>query len=197
MVVNEPDFMVAVNDLIMEITNIDQVRLFRGHQSREVLPADNDFIIYTPLFRGRRGTNINTFDAGQVEATADGDYADKVLVTCDIQIDCYGDNADKYAQGLETFCKSILCNSWLKTNGYGISVLYTNSPQDFTRVDDTAQYITRWSITLTVCFTYEVTNEVPWFDSVQLKGTTIDPETGKLTPASDAGVVDVDVFFKP
>ena len=175
MVLNEPDFLTAINDLIIEVTGIEQERLFRGNQSREVLPSDDNFILYTPLYRNRRGTNINSYSANDET----GDYSDKVLVTSDVQIDCYGDKAEQYAQAVEGFCKSVLCNSWLKSGGYGISVLYTNNPADFTRIDDTAQYVKRWIITITVCFTYELTNEVPWFDDVEFN------------------IKNVDVYFKP
>ena len=53
MILSEADFMTAVNDLLIKITGIEQSRLFRGNQSREVLPADGEFIIYTPITRGR------------------------------------------------------------------------------------------------------------------------------------------------
>ena len=42
-----PDFMADVYDLLYYVTGNSQI--FRGNQSREVLPKDNDYIIYTPI----------------------------------------------------------------------------------------------------------------------------------------------------
>ena len=178
MILSETDFMTAVNDLLIKITGIEQSRLFRGNQSREVLPADGEFIIYTPITRGRIGTNITSY--GAVEDDIYGDYADKVLVTVDLQVDCYGDTADNTAQKIEMFGRSELCNAWLKNNGYAIRVLTTTDPNDLTIVDDTRQYLKRFMLTMKICFTSELKNDVPWFDDVQI-----------------TAIKNVDVFFKP
>jgi hypothetical protein len=197
MILNEADFNSAVYDLIDYVTAYDSNVIYRGNQSREVKPPDNNYCVFTPITRKRVGTNIMQYDAAGKLDTENGDYSDIVLVTMDIQVDCYGEYADNEAQKLETFCQSLLCNSWLDYNNAGIRVFYTSSPVDATYIDDTKQYNKRYIITLSICFSAEISNGVPWFDDVRIKGTHIDPDTGHLTPASEAGVVNVDVYFKP
>lgn len=194
---SEADYMSEVNDLIIKITGLEQDRLFRGYQSREVLPADGTYIIYTPITRKRIGTNITSFDATTSDEDEDGAFTDASLVQVDIQVDVYGDEAVEKAQLIELMCHSPLCRAWLVSQGYSIRVLHATSPIDATYVGDTEQYIPRWTTTISTCFGSSVDNPQPWYEDVNIKGTKIDPATGELTPPSEAGVVNVDVFFKP
>ena len=56
-----PDYMSAVYDLIAYVTNINGNKIFRGNQSREVMPRDNDYIVYTPITQKRIGTTSLRF----------------------------------------------------------------------------------------------------------------------------------------
>lgn len=159
-----PDFMSEVYDLLYYVTGNDQI--FRGNQSREVLPKDNDYIIYTPIAQKRIGTNVTAFDAGGVAPEDDAPERNSKLLQVDLQIDCYGDKSFAYAEGLETFAGSERCNNWLIQNGAEIRVLHASDPMDGTLVDDTQQYVTRWIVTLSICLTVSVTDPVPWMDDV-------------------------------
>lgn len=194
---SEAEYLDELNDLILYVTGLEQERLFRGNQSREVLPNDGTYIIYTPIVRKRIGTNITSFDAENVDVDKNGAFTDSLLVQVDAQIDVYGDEAMEKAQGLELFAHSPLCRAWLVSQGFGIRVMHSTAPQDTTFVGDTKQYIPRQTITFSLCFGTNMEIGQPWYEDVLLKGTHIDPSTGKLTPPSEAGIVDVDAYFKP
>lgn len=202
MALAEADVMSEVYDLLVYVTSLDNI--FRGNQSREVLPADGDFIIYTPLFRERIGTNVVTFNAENCEDDENGTYTDAALVSLDIQVDFFGENASKLAQTLNVFIHSITCYNWLVANNYGIRVAKCTDPQQIDLIDDTRQFSKRWMVTISVEFSSDVIQApvegvgggVPWFEDVVFKGNAVDP-SGDPTPASKAGVIDVDVFFKP
>lgn len=175
-----PDFMDDVNDLLLYVLDIDQDHLIRGNQSREVLPDDDNFCIFTPLRQKRIGTNITELDAVGVAVNKNAPCNDKKLVQIDIQIDVYGDEAYDKACGLETFCGSFQCNDWLIRNNMGIRVLYASDPVDLTYVDETEQYVQRWMVTMSICTTSEFTSKIPWLEDVTIKA-----------------IKNVDVYFKP
>ena len=192
-----PDFMEEVYDLISHVTELADDYILRGNQSREVLPDDNDFCVYTPLRQKRIGTNISELQAEGVRDNQNAPNVDSELVQIDVQIDFYGDDAYATACGFETFCGSFQCNDWLTKQNKSIRVLYASDPTDLTYVDETEQYVQRWMLTMSICITSEYSVKIPWFEDVIIQGTKVDPSTGHLTPASKAGIVDVDVFFKP
>lgn len=180
MAITMPDFMNELYDLIEHITELPDDHIIRGNQSREVLPSDDDFCIYTPLRQRRIGTNISELQADGVPDNQNAPNADKKLVQIDVQIDFYGENAYATSCGFETFCGSFQCNDWLTKYNKGIRVLYASDPVDLTYVDETEQYVERWTTTVSICTTSEYTKRIPWLEEVTLKA-----------------VKNVDVFFKP
>jgi hypothetical protein len=191
----EADILSDVYDLLAYVC--DNVPIIRGNQSREVLPSDDDFIIYTPLYKKRVGTNIRTFNAKGVPDPVNGSYNDKALFMVDIQVDCFGENASNYATMINLFAHSIVCRDWLVNQQSNIRVAQCSDPTQIDFIDDTRQYCSRYMVTLSICFDSALIMGIPWFEDVKFKGTKIDPETGKLTPPSRSGLVNVDVFFKP
>ena len=180
MTLAEADVLSDVYDLIAHVTAINGNNIIRGYQSREVLPSDDDFIIYTPLFKRRVGTNVRTFDASGMKDNENGQYNDTALVVLDIQIDCYGENASVYATMLNLFAYSIVCRDWLKSQNMDIRVCGCTDPQQMAIVDDTEQYVDRYMITLSVCFDSSLCEGIPWFEDTTFKD-----------------IVNVDVKFKP
>lgn len=164
-----PDFMTDVYDLLYYVTGNNQI--FRGDQSREVLPTDNNYIIYTPIAQKRIGTNVVTFNAVGVEPEDNAPETDSKLLQIDLQIDFYGVNAFGFAEGLETFSKAGRCNDWLKRNGREIRVLYATDPVNATLVDETHQYVNRWYTMLSICLTASVTDFIPWIEEIPVYAT--------------------------
>ena len=193
---NIPDFMGEVYDLLYYVTGNAQI--FRGNQSREVLPKDNDYIIYTPITQKRIGTNIATLHAEDVEPTDNAPEQNSKLLQIDLQVDCYGDKSFAYAEGLETFAGSGRCNDWLAQNGAGIRVLYASDPMDGTLVDDTRQYVTRWIVTLSICLTVSNTDSIPWVEEVEVN-VVPKAEDSPVPPSQQKGdkLINIDVVYPP
>ena len=191
-----PDFMADVYDLLYYVTGNSQI--FRGNQSREVLPKDNDYVIYTPITQKRIGTNIATLHAEDVEPTDNAPEQNSKLLQMDLQVDCYGDKSFAYAEGLETFAGSGRCNDWLVQNGAGIRVLYASDPMDGTLVDDTRQYVTRWIVTLSICLTVSNTDSIPWVEEVEVN-VVPKAEDSPVPPIEQVGakMVNIDVVYPP
>lgn len=191
-----PDFMADVYDLLYYVTGNSQI--FRGNQSREVLPKDNDYVIYTPITQKRIGTNIATLHAEDVEPADNAPEQNSKLLQIDLQVDCYGDKSFAYAEGLETFAGSGRCNDWLAQNGAGIRVLYASDPMDGTLVDDTRQYVTRWIVTLSICLTVSNTDSIPWIEEVEVN---VAPKAGDspIPPSQQKGdkLINIDVVYPP
>ena len=163
---NVVDFMTEVNDLLMYITGIPQERLFRGNQSREVLPRENDYIVYTPITQKRIGTNVAVLHAENVPDNENAPNTDTKLLQVDVQVDCYGKNAFAYAEGIETFSMAYRCNEWLKQSKMQMRVLCASEPLNATLVDDTRQYVPRWIVTLNIAIEVSVTDNIPWIEDV-------------------------------
>lgn len=159
-------FLDDVNDWLMHVTEVSQARLFRGFQSQEVLPDDNDYIVYTPISQTRIGTNVATLNADGVADKDNAPETNAKLTRVDVQIDCYGDNAFDYAHGIETYARSVRCNEWLQQNGMALKVLYASDPINGTMIDDTEQYAPRWIVTLSVEITLNVVEYIPWIEDV-------------------------------
>ena len=191
-----PDFMADVYDLLYYVTGNSQI--FRGNQSREVLPKDNDYIIYTPITQKRIGTNIATLHAEDVGPTDNAPEQNSKLLQIDLQVDCYGDKSFAYAEGLETFAGSGRCNDWLVQNGAGIRVLYASDPMDGTLVDDTRQYVTRWIVTLSICLTVSNTDSIPWVEEVEVN-VVPKAEDSPVPPSQQKGdkLINIDVVYPP
>ena len=191
-----PDFMGEVYDLIQYVTGNSNI--IRGNQSREVLPTDNDYIVYTPITQKRIGTNIAILHAEEVEPTNNAPEQNSKLLQIDLQVDCYGDNSFAYAEGLETFAGSGRCNDWLIQNGAGIRVLYASDPIDGTMIDDTRQYITRWIVTLSICLTVSNTDSIPWIEEVEVN-VIPKAEDSPVPPIEQVGakLINIDVVYPP
>jgi hypothetical protein len=193
---NIPDFMGEVYGLLQYVTGNSNI--IRGNQSREVLPKDNDYIVYTPITQKRIGTNIAMLHAEEVEPTDNAPEQNSKLLQIDLQIDCYGDKSFAYAEGLETFAGSGRCNDWLIQNGAGIRVLYASDPIDGTMIDDTRQYITRWIVTLSICLTVSNTDSIPWIEEVEVN-VIPNEEDSPVPPIEQVGakVINIDVVYPP
>ena len=179
-ILTEADFQSEVFDLLAYVTGIEEDRIFRGYQSREVLPADDTFLIYTPILRKRIGSNLVTFDADDCDDDENGSWQDSALVQIDVQVDCYGEEAQAKAQGLEIFAHSSLCRNWLVKQGFGIRVLQCTEPVDATQVGETDQYLPRWMVTLSICFKSTLEQKEPWYEGFNFKG-----------------IKNIDVYFNP
>jgi hypothetical protein len=196
------DFMTEVNDFLMYVTGIPQARLFRGNQSREVLPRENDYIVYTPISQKRIGTNVAILHAENVPDNENAPNTDTKLLQVHVQVDCYGSKAFAYAESIETFAGALRCNEWLQQSKMGMRVLYASNPIDATLVDDTRQYILRWVVTLSIEFEVSVTDNIPWIEDVvvipnpQADLSPPGPDAPSYTEPDGTKLKNVDIEYK-
>jgi hypothetical protein len=193
------DFMTEINDWLLFVTGLEQSQLFRGYQSREVLPADGAFVIYTPILQRRIGTNISTLYADGVDADKNAPNVDSKLLQIDVQIDCYGDDSFSLAETIETFAGSLSCNDWLRQQGFIARVNYASSPTNATLVDETRQYVERWTVVLTVTATADFEMLLPWLEDVTVEVIDEKPPEGEPPIKDKKGdkLINIDSVFPP
>lgn len=165
----EADFMTAIYGYIVSVTGIDGKRVFRGNQSRMVLPKSGEYCIYTPIIRQRRGTNVYSFDATNKPDTQNGIDSITALVMIDVQVDFYDATAQMNAQALEIASHSYIGTDYFKQNNYDCRVCSSGVCQNLTGIDASNQYEERWSLTLTVEVNSTTQHSLPWFEDVQFR----------------------------
>lgn len=165
----EADFMTALHGFIQNVTGIDGNRVFRGQQSRMVLPKSGSYCIYTPILRHRRGTNVYTFDAAKKPDDKNGVDTLTALILVDVQVDFYGADAAQNAQAIEIASRSYRGTDYFKTAGVDVRVCTAENPRNLTGIDMSDQYEQRWSVTITTEINSALTQELPWFEDVTYK----------------------------
>lgn len=180
MALTEADFMLALHGYIVAVTGLDGARIFRGNQSRMVLPKSGAYCIYTPIIRQRHGTNVYTFDATNKPDDENGVDTMTALILIDVQVDFYADGAAANAQALEIASRSYIGTDYFKGEGVDVRVVTAQSPRNLTGIDASNQYEERWSVTITAEINAGITQNLPWFEDFNFKA-----------------IKNVDVYFPP
>jgi hypothetical protein len=189
---NEADYLTALHGFIADVTGLDGKVIFRGFQSRNVLPKKGAYCIYTPLFRERQGTNVYAFNADGKPDNENGVDSITALVLIDVQVDFYSSGAALNAQSLEIASCSYIGSDWFTGKGLDVRVCGADTPRNLTGIDQSNQYEERWSVKLTTEVNSTFENGLPWFEDVHFRhivGT--DPTKYK------EGFINVDVDFPP
>lgn len=176
----EADFMTALHGYIVAVTGLDGGRIFRGNQSRMVLPKNGAYCIYTPILRQRRGSNLYNFNAAGLPDNKNGVDSISALILIDVQVDFYADGAAQNAQLLEIASRSYMGSNYFKAAGFDVRVCTAENPRNLTGIDASNQYEERWSVTITAEINANTTQELPWFEDFNF----------------DA-IKNVDVYFPP
>ena len=192
MSLTEADFMLALHGFISSVTGLDATRIFRGNQSRMVLPKKGAYCIYTPIIRQRRGTNVYSFDAVGKPDDKNGVDSISTLVLVNVQVDFYADNAAQNAQALEIASRSYIGTDYFKQleTPVNVRVCTAENPRNLTGIDQSDQYEERWSVMITTEINAGITHELPWFEDVHFRRKLPD---GTYTD----GFVNVDTEFPP
>ena len=191
----EADFMLAPHGYIANVTGLDGIRIFRGNQSRMVLPKSGAYCIYTPIIRQRRGTNVYAFDAEGLPDNENGVDTMTALILIDVQVDFYADNASANAQALEIASRSYIGTDYFKGEGVDVRVVTAQNPRNLTGIDASNQYEERWSVTITTEVNSSITANLPWFEDVHFRRQTGTTPSGE--PIYSDGIVNVDAEFPP
>lgn len=195
MALTEADFMLALHGYIVAVTGLDGARVFRGNQSRMVLPKSGAYCIYTPIIRQRRGTNVYAFDAEGLPDNENGVDSITALVLVDVQVDFYADSAAQNAQLLEVASRSYMGSNYFKASGFDVRVCTAQNPRNLTGIDASNQYEERWSVTITAEIICGMTQSLPWFEDVHFQRQTGTTPSGE--PIYSDGIVNVDAEFPP
>ena len=191
----EADFMLALHGYISHVTGLDGIRIFRGNQSRMVLPKSGAYCIYTPIIRQRRGTNVYAFDAEGLPDNENGVDTMTALILIDVQVDFYADNASANAQALEIASRSYIGTDYFKGESVDVRVVSAQNPRNLTGIDASNQYEERWSVTITTEVNSSITANLPWFEDVYFRRQTGTTPSGE--PIYSDGIINVDAEFPP
>ena len=191
----EADFMLALHGYIANVTGLDGIRIFRGNQSRMVLPKSGAYCIYTPIIRQRRGTNVYAFDAEGLPDNENGVDTMTALILIDVQVDFYADNASANAQALEIASRSYIGTDYFKGEGVDVRVVSAQNPRNLTGIDASNQYEERWGVTITTEVNSSITANLPWFEDVYFRRQTGTTPSGE--PIYSDGIINVDAEFPP
>lgn len=189
----EADFLTALHEFISAVTGLDESRIFRGQQSRMVLPKKGAYCIYTPILRQRRGTNVYKFNVAGVPDDENGTDSITALVMVDVQVDFYADSAAYNAQSLEIASCSYLGSDFFKAKNVDVRICGSNNPQNLTGVDPSNQYEERWSVTIQVIVNSTFENGLPWFEDVKFRHKIAGTDPAQY----EDGFINVDVNFPP
>ena len=199
MSLTEADFMAALHGYISKVTGLDGKVIFRGNQSRMVLPKKGAYCIYTPLFRRRRGTNLLHFNAEGMDDNTNGIDSLTALVLVDVQVDFYETNAAQNAQSLEIASRSYYGTEYFKGEKVDVRVVSSETPRNLTDIDASDQYAERWSVTIICEINSAWTTDLPWFEDVHFRRAVkvIPPGGGEPVTVYKDGFVNVDAEFPP
>ena len=132
----------AVNDFILQYTDIEQDNLYRGYQNRSALPQTNDYCFYWITGAKRVGTNVNEYtDRQKASLNTLNEYS--------VTIDFCGDDQEKQeerALNLAVLGRSEYACNFFKT--YGINFNFADDVQYLPFVDENKQFVHRYRITL-------------------------------------------------
>lgn len=154
----------------------DGLHVIPGNANDQSLPADGgDFCIYTPIYFGRRGTNVEEWQAAPTEAVNYCEYVETIW-----QIDCFSQsmvNAQQMAQTFELIARSESGVNFFKP--LFIDCLFAENVRNLSLIVDSKKYVARWCFELHLGFWKQVQVPFHYFTSV------------------DVNVVNVDVKFPP
>lgn len=131
----------AVNDYILQYTNVQQDNLFRGYQNRSALPQTQDYTMYWLGDNTRIGTNVDEVKDTETTVNSLREYT--------VNIDFCGNDqevVEERAKNLAVLGRSYFSVDFFKS--YGITFNYAEEVKYLPFVDETEQYVHRYRIVL-------------------------------------------------
>ena len=131
----------AINDFILQYTDVVRDNLYEGYQNRSALPQTNDYTMFYEQNINRIGTNVDEWKDKETEVHSLREYT--------INIDFCGDDREKLAERATNL--AILGRSYIGCNffkSYGITLNYAEDVQYLPFVDEEQQYIHRYRIVI-------------------------------------------------
>ena len=161
--INNKAIFTAFRAFILGLLDVSEHNVVRGLGNRVSTPKEG-FIAITPILKAGLATNETTYIQPE-EGALIGTKEAKKSTRYDIQIDCYGVNADEWS--------TIITNMF--RDEYGCRMLaplmqplYSTDPMQMPLTNAEQQYEQRWMITATVQINPVVTTEINFLDSVEI-----------------------------
>lgn len=171
----------AVYDFIalFAVPSVAPQNIIRAWQNRAHPPANSkEQIIITALSHERRGSNVEIYGVDTMMS--------KELVVCRVQIDCYSEKpetARARAQSVAHAARSSVGIRFFAQRGIGCQ--RAADCRDFSFVDETQQFLPRWTTELFLSFTNIIEYEQPTFDAVNV--TIEDVDVHHSPPTQNGG----------
>lgn len=149
----------------------DGLHVIPGNANDQSLPADGgDFCIYTPIYFGRRGTNVEEWQAEPIDAVNYCEYVETVW-----QIDCFSQsmvNAQQMAQTFDLIARSEAGVNFFKP--LSVDCLFAENLRNLSFVLDSKKYVSRWSLELHLGFWKQIQVSFDFFTSVNVNVVNVD-----------------------
>ena len=162
------DILEAVNDYILQYTDVVQDNLYRGYQNRATLPQTDDYTMYYMDNYQRVGTNVDEFTAQQEvkihslhEKTVNIDFCSNEQET-----------AENHAKALAVLGRSYVSCEFFKRLGFNFN--YADDMQYLPFVDENEQWVHRYRITLHLTEWDNLTLPQPNTEIVEVKVVNVD-----------------------
>ena len=162
------DLLEAVNDYILQYTDVVQDNLYRGYQNRATLPQTDDYTMYYMDSFRRVGTNVDTFtEAEEVNINT----LHEKIVNIDF---CSNEQevAETHAKNLAVLGRSYLSCKFFKKLGFNYN--FADDMQYLPFVDENEQWVHRYRIALHLTEWDNLTLPQPNTEIVEMKVVNVD-----------------------
>ena len=162
------DLLEAVNDYILQYTDVVQDNLYRGYQNRATLPKTDDYTMYYMDSFERVGTNVDEFTESQ-------EVSINTLQEKVVNIDfCSNEQevAETHAKNLAVLGRSYLSCKFFKELGFNFN--FADDMQYLPFVDENEQWVHRYRIVLHLTEWDNLTLPQPNTEIVEMKVVNVD-----------------------
>ncbi|MGJ8524340.1 hypothetical protein LMG33818_000048 [Halomonadaceae bacterium LMG 33818] len=158
------------------LLNIFDCPVLQGGENRVALPVGNSVIMNSLLFE-----EFSTNRVYYEESDGVGQEIHERTTVWQVQVDCYGKDAEIMAQTISTLIRSDKGCEWFRETGYDITPLYASTPRQTNFIDSESQYGGRYSVDLHLNPVIRIAVPQSFFNSVDLKAISTDAYQNELS----------------
>lgn len=149
----------------------DGLHVIPGNANDQSLPADGgDFCVFTPIFFGRKGTNVEDWETEPIDALRYSEFVETVW-----QVDCFSRSmvrAQQLAQTYELIARSEAGVNFFKP--LYIDCLFAENVRNLSLIVDSKKYVARWSLELHLGCWKQVQVQFDYFTSATVNVVNVD-----------------------
>ncbi|WP_048996427.1 phage neck terminator protein [Burkholderia multivorans] len=147
--ITESNVLTALRTFILPLVSCEVIK---GLVNRAAMPA-GDFVAMTPVMAPPLATNVSTYS----DVPGAGAQNVKRSTRFDVQIDCYGATSAENAAIISTLLRSEYACQSFKASGFDVQPLYADDPKQMPIVDDSDQWLERWTFSAVLQYNPVVT----------------------------------------